>query len=95
MAAPSDSAKPSLTRTCRPLALTCTVPSTTASLVWAFARLDETEVWAMTARINTRSRAVMERLDMRYRPDCDFDHPAFEPGHPLRQHIVYAIDRPQ
>ncbi|MGE3692925.1 MAG: GNAT family N-acetyltransferase [Novosphingobium sp.] len=66
-----------------------------ASLDWAFANLGNTAIWAMTAQINSRSRAVMERLKMRYRPDLDFDHPSFPPGHPLREHIVYAIDRPQ
>jgi hypothetical protein len=32
---------------------------------------------------------------MTRRPDLDFAHPHFAPGHPLSQHITYAIERPR
>lgn len=65
-----------------------------ASLAWGFAELECDSIWAITSRGNSRSWGLMIRLGMQRRPDLDFGHPAFAPGHPLHQHIVYAIDRP-
>jgi RimJ/RimL family protein N-acetyltransferase len=64
-----------------------------ASLGWAFANLDDPEVWAITSTGNHRSRAVMARLGMVRVADGDFDHPSFAAGHPLREHVLYRIDR--
>jgi RimJ/RimL family protein N-acetyltransferase len=66
-----------------------------ASLDWAFANLEDQEVWAITSVSNQRSRAVMTRLGMKRVVESDFDHPSFAAGHPLREHVVYRIDRPQ
>mgnify|MGYP001390940754 CR=1 FL=1 len=60
---------------------------------WAFANLTDEAVWAITNVDNVRSRAVMERLGMHYRPDLDFDHPKIPVGHPLRPHVAYSLER--
>lgn len=60
---------------------------------WAFANLDDDDVWAITWRGNDRSRAVMERLGMRHHSDLDFDHPRLLEGDPLRRHVTYSVAR--
>lgn len=62
-----------------------------ALLDHGFRRLGFPEIVAFTAVSNARSRAVMERLAFERQPHRDFEHPALEPGHPLRRHVVYAI----
>lgn len=59
----------------------------------AFGRLGLDEVVAFTAAINTKSRRVMEKLDMVHDLFADFDHPRLEPGDPLRPHALYRIAR--
>jgi RimJ/RimL family protein N-acetyltransferase len=65
-----------------------------ASLAWAWANLPAARVMAITVPANTPSWGLMERIGMRRRADLDFGHPLFEPGHPLRNHIVYEVLRP-
>ena len=65
-----------------------------ASLAWAWANLDTDRVIAITIPANRRSWGLMERLGMARRAELDFGHPLFAPGHPLHQHIAYAIQRP-
>jgi ribosomal-protein-alanine N-acetyltransferase len=36
----------------------------------------------------------MERLGMRHDPGRDFEHPGVPEGHPLRAHVLYALQRP-
>lgn len=62
-----------------------------AALRYGFETLKREEVVACTATHNRRSRAVMERLGMRYRPEDDFDHPRVPEGHPLRRHVLYRL----
>ena len=64
-----------------------------ATLGWLFASRRDDAVWAITSTGNTRSRAVMERLEMRYRSDLDFSHPKLAEGDPLRPHVTYALSR--
>ncbi len=66
-----------------------------ASLDWLFANLPDDEAWAITHRGNHRSRAVMERLGMAYRPELDFDHPGIPADDPLLRHVTYRIGREQ
>lgn len=61
---------------------------------WTFANLPDPDVWAITARRNDRSRAVMERLGMRHHPDLDFDHPKLAATDPLCPHVAYSMPRP-
>ena len=51
------------------------------------------EIVSFTVAANVRSIAVMERIGMTRDPDCDFDHPMFEPGHRLRRHVFYRKRR--
>jgi RimJ/RimL family protein N-acetyltransferase len=66
-----------------------------ACLQWAWGKLAVDRVIAITVVGNSRSWGLMERLGMERRPDMDFDHPHFEPGHPLRPHITYVAERPR
>ena len=61
-------------------------------LAHGFATMRLAEVVAFTATGNLRSQAVMRRLGMRRDPARDFAHPALPEGHPLRPHLVFAID---
>lgn len=62
-----------------------------ASIGAAFDRFGANEVVALTVEGNSASWGLMERLGMRRRPDLDYVDPRFET--PLRDTIVYAIDR--
>lgn len=64
-----------------------------ASLEWVFAELPDEAAWAITSIDNQRSRAVMDRLGMRYHPELDFDHPRLAEGDPLRRHVAYSLHR--
>lgn len=64
-----------------------------ACLVDAWARGEEA-VFAITVPANVRSWGLMIRLGMSRLDDGDFDHPAIDPGEPLRRHITYSIVRP-
>lgn len=65
-----------------------------ACLAWAWANLGARRIVAITVPANGRSWGLMERLGMERRPDMDFDHPHFPPGHKLRGHITYVAERP-
>lgn len=69
------------------------VEAARAVMADGFARLDLDEITAITAQINVRSRAVMERLGMARDAASDFDHPAFEPQAPMRRTVVYRMRR--
>lgn len=65
-----------------------------AALDWAFANRPGEPVIAITSVTNSGSRAVMERLGMKHRPERDFDHPAVPEGDPLRPHVLYDKEPP-
>lgn len=65
------------------------VEAARASLAWARHTFPSEPVVAITAAINERSRALMEKLGMRYRQEMDFDHPNVAEGSPLKRHVVY------
>jgi RimJ/RimL family protein N-acetyltransferase len=65
-----------------------------ASLAWGWANLAAPRFLAITVPANGRSRGLMERLGLERRPDLDFDHPHFPPGHKLKAHIVHVAERP-
>ena len=62
----------------------------TAALRFGFDSLGLEEIVAFTAIGNLRSRAVMERIEMR-EDGTVFDHPKVPQGHPLRRHCLYRI----
>ena len=64
-----------------------------ATVDWLFAHLPDDAAWAIASSANSRSRAVMERLGMRYHPELDFDHPRIAEDGPLRPHVTYAVTR--
>ena len=65
-----------------------------ATLEFGFARVGLSEIVAMTAVSNVRSRRVMERLGMTHDPADDFDHPLVATGNPLQRHVLYRLRRP-
>ena len=62
-----------------------------ATLGWLRQNRPDDEVWAITARTNTRSQGLMKRLGMRYREGMDFDHPKVADGSPLKPHVTYWL----
>ncbi|HEX4847172.1 MAG TPA: GNAT family N-acetyltransferase [Novosphingobium sp.] len=64
-----------------------------AAIEWFFANRSDDAAWAITNVENRRSRAVMERLGMVYRPDLDFDHPRLAADDPLLRHVTYELPR--
>lgn len=63
-----------------------------ATLRWIAANRPGEPVCAITSVGNVRSRGLMERLGMRYRPDMDFEHPNVAPGSLLVPHVTYWLD---
>ncbi|HEY2443169.1 MAG TPA: GNAT family N-acetyltransferase [Streptosporangiaceae bacterium] len=63
----------------------------TAAVDVAFGGIGLREVWSMTAVLNKPSQAVMRRLGMT--PYARFEHPRVEPGHPLRPHVAFRLER--
>lgn len=64
-----------------------------ACLGFAFERLGEERVLAVTALSNLPSQAVMRKIGMRCLPEREFDHPRVPAGHALQRHCLYAIER--
>ena len=64
-----------------------------ATVAWLFTNRADESLWAITTPDNRRSRAVMERLGMAYRPDLDFDHPRLAADDPLLRHVTYELSR--
>ncbi|WP_373998763.1 GNAT family N-acetyltransferase [Bdellovibrio bacteriovorus] len=62
-----------------------------AVIDYAFGSLKASEVVAMTAVDNWKSRRVMEKIGMTYNSADDFDHPKVADGHPLKRHVLYRI----
>jgi RimJ/RimL family protein N-acetyltransferase len=63
----------------------------TAALDAAFSRFGADEVVALTVIANAGSWGLMKRLGMRRREELDYADTRFEP--PIRDHILYSIDR--
>jgi RimJ/RimL family protein N-acetyltransferase len=60
-----------------------------AALDFASASLQLPEVVSFTVPENLRSRRVMEKIGMTYRPSDGFDHPLLPEGHRLKRHVLY------
>ena len=63
-----------------------------ASLEVAFKKLDLPEVYSFTSVLNKKSQAVMEKLGM-VNMKQNFDHPMIPKDSPLREHVLYKIDK--
>ncbi len=64
-----------------------------ASLRFAFERLALQQIVSFTVPLNKRSIGVMERIGMTRDAGGDFEHPNLSPGHPLRSHVLYRMNR--
>jgi RimJ/RimL family protein N-acetyltransferase len=64
-----------------------------AVLAFGFEQLGLPEIVSFTVPANTRSRRVMERIEMTRDPAEDFLHPLLPEGHPLRRHVLYRKSR--
>ncbi|GAA5235305.1 GNAT family N-acetyltransferase [Verticiella sediminum] len=60
-----------------------------AALAYGLDTLGLDEIVAFTARVNTPSIAVMERIGMQRDVGGDFLHPALAPEHRLARHVLY------
>ena len=60
---------------------------------YAFEGLGLRSLVSFTVPRNLQSRRVMEKLGMVHDPSDDFDHPSLPPGHPLRRHVLYRLER--
>jgi RimJ/RimL family protein N-acetyltransferase len=58
----------------------------------AFTGVGLTELWSMTAVLNTPSQAVMRRIGMT--EAARFAHPRVPDGSPLKPHVVYHLASP-
>jgi len=65
-----------------------------SALAHGFGSLGRAEIVSFTTRGNRRSRAVMERLGMRYDSADDFLHPGLPADHPQRPHVLYRLRKP-
>jgi ribosomal-protein-alanine N-acetyltransferase len=65
-----------------------------AALKYAFEALFLEEVVSFTSLNNTRSKAVMQRLNM-VDTNQNFEHPNIPLGHQLREHVLYKITKEQ
>ncbi len=63
-----------------------------ASLKCAFNDLELDEVYSFAVVANRKSRAVMERLGLRDTMS-NFEHPVIPEDSPLREHVLYKIDK--
>jgi RimJ/RimL family protein N-acetyltransferase len=64
-----------------------------ATLRWIATNRPGESICAITSVGNVRSRGLMERLGMRYRPEMDFDHPNVDEGSHLKPHVTYWLER--
>ncbi|MNF11374.1 hypothetical protein D3C80_2125840 [compost metagenome] len=48
---------------------------------------------SFTTEGNLPSQKVMQAIGMQHDPQGSFEHPRLAPGHPLRPHVLYRIDR--
>jgi RimJ/RimL family protein N-acetyltransferase len=62
------------------------------ALGYGFGTIVLLQIVSFTTATNRRSRAVMERLEMRRDPADDFEHPSLPESHPLRRHVLYRLN---
>lgn len=60
-------------------------------LDWGFEHLGLGEIVSFTARQNTPSFRLMERIGMTRDKTNDFDHPKLDKDSPLLRHVLYRI----
>jgi len=65
-----------------------------AALRYAFEVIGLSEVYSFASTGNTKSYAVMQRLNM-FDTESNFEHPMFPEGHELSEHVLYKITKEQ
>lgn len=65
-----------------------------AALAFGFNELQLEEIVAFTAKVNTPSQALMQKLGMQ-NTQQNFLHPDLDPEHPLAEHVLYRLNRKQ
>lgn len=65
-----------------------------AALAYGFERAQLEQIVSMTSRLNSRSRAVMQRLGMTWHPADDFEHPLVRSPR-LRAHVLFRLSAEQ
>ena len=63
-----------------------------ACLLYGFSKLNLSEVFSFTAKINLPSENVMKKIGMT--KITEFDHPNVSKSSPLRSHVLYEIRNP-
>lgn len=63
-----------------------------ATLQVAFRELELSQVVSFTSMSNTKSQAVMKRLNM-VNTGNNFEHPDVPVGNPLREHVLFKINK--
>lgn len=64
-----------------------------AAIAFGFQELGLQEIVSYTAKVNTRSRRVMEKLGMSRDPTEDFEHPLLPQDSRLRRHVLFRLHR--
>ncbi len=64
-----------------------------AVLAHGFTESGLPEIVSFASKTNTRSIAVMARLNMHHDPDGDFLHPLMDESHPLAPHTLYRLSK--
>jgi ribosomal-protein-alanine N-acetyltransferase len=64
-----------------------------AAIAFGFGDAGLEEIVSFTVPENLPSRRVMERLGMTRSAGDDFEHPFLPPGHPLRRHVLYRLNK--
>ena len=71
----------------------CATEAARAAPAFAFETLQLEDLISLTAAVNLRSRAVMERIGMHHDPSSDCANPRLPADHPLAAHVTYRISR--
>ena len=58
-----------------------------------FLELGLPEIVSLTAKINARSRWMMEKIGLKYNESRDFNHPKSSEINPLYEHIICRISK--
>ena len=66
-----------------------------ACLDFAWDTLEAPDVVAFTAKVNTPSQRVMEKIGMARDADGDFEHPKVPQDTLIRSHVLYRIENPR
>lgn len=65
-----------------------------AAMDFGFNELKLEEIVSFTAKLNTPSQALMQKLGME-NTQQNFLHPDLDPSHPLAEHVLYRLNRKQ